>query len=406
MKTQELKQNSTILPILLVIKVYTAFLMTNSFYSIGILGKLQIFFIWIVYFFLYYKKIKYSVHFLQSFAVVTFYFLIVYLLDMEYSNKAILYDISLVYVFLSLSKECQVKTFRYFVGFGTILLFFSMIEYVLFLTGRGILLGTFDRGENEYSELPVSQGLFNYYIITQKSFFRFQSLFREPGYLGQCAGLVFLYWGRIPLKQSIIWLIAGLMTVSLFFYLFLIISIPVLIYFNSGRFKGSAPKVRNIFFIVLLLSGALLLVPDDVAEVVEQRVEVLADEGTDNRSTASFNMELSKMVENGDILWGLGAESYYRKGFAWGNTGMKGDLYKFGIFGVSLVVLAFAILMMAFKATRSVKFLCVVFFILLYYNGDMKYALYIYIPLINIMHYIGGCRFTISQNFTSNKKLS
>ncbi len=392
-----LKRESNFLPILLVIKVYTGFLMTNSYYSIGIFGKLQIFFIWMVFFFSYFRKIKPLPSVVLSFSLVTIYFLGVYLMDMDYSNKAILYDISLVYIFLSLSRECQIQTFRYFIGFGTILLLLSIIDYLFFITGHGIILGEFDRGESETSELPVYQGLFNYYIITERSYFRFQSLFREPGYLGQCAGLVFLYWGKIPLKQSIIWLIAGLMTVSMFFYVFLIISIPILLFINRGKSKTSNFKLRYIIIIFCLLTAAVMAAPDELLEFMGHRVEVFAEEGSDNRSTATFNMELTQMVNSGEIIWGRGTSSFYQKGYAWGNTGIKGDLYKFGIWGVSIVIIAFALMVRSFKASITTKLLIVLFFVLLFYNGDIKYALFIYIPLINLLHYIDGDLAFINQ---------
>lgn len=377
----------SLLPALLVIKVYTGFLLTNSYYSIGIFGKLQIFFIWIIYFLLYYRKINSSPRLFLSFMVVLLYFGMVYLMDMDYTNKAILYDISLVYIFLSLSTECQIKTFRYFIGFGSILLVFSIIDYVFFITGHGIILGEFDRGENEYTELPVYQGLFNYYIITERSYFRFQSLFREPGYLGQCAGLIFLYWGKIPLKQSIIWLIAGIMTVSMFFYVFLLLSFLVLFISNIGKSNKIKIMLRNLMLILCILSAAIMVVPEEVVDVLGHRVELMKDEKTDNRSTESFNIELSKMAENGEILLGRGTSTFYQKGYGWGNTGIKGDLYKFGVFGVTLVIIAFAIMVTSYSVSFKTKAFAVLFFSLLYYNGDIKYALFIYIPLINYLNY-------------------
>ena len=139
--------------------------------------------------------------------------------------------------------------------------------------------------------------------------------------------------------------------------------------------------------ILCILSAAIMVVPEEVVDVLGHRVELMKDEKTDNRSTESFNIELSKMAENGEILLGRGTSTFYQKGYGWGNTGIKGDLYKFGVFGVTLVIIAFAIMVTSYSVSFKTKAFAVLFFSLLYYNGDIKYALFIYIPLINYLNY-------------------
>ena len=159
MRAIALKPESNFLPILLVIKVYTGFLMTNSLYSMGALNVLLVFIIWIAFFLCNVINSQNRIKEISlSFSIVCIFFVAVYLFDTDYSNKQILYDLSLVYIFAALPIQDRLKTFNYFVNFGAILLVFSIIEFILYFGfGKGFILATFDRGENEKEEMWVTR---------------------------------------------------------------------------------------------------------------------------------------------------------------------------------------------------------------------------------------------------------
>lgn len=362
--------------------------MDTSFYSVGIFNKIVIFIIWIYFFGAYHNKDKDHIR-KKSFYLALCFFGITYLLDMEYYNKSILYDISLVYIFVFMKYVDQKATVRCFVSFGSVLLVCSMLEYVLYnFLGLGITLGTFDRGESEVEMQPVIQGIFNYYLVTDYSFYRFQSLFREPGYLGQCAGLILLFWGKIPLRYSIIWLVAGLMTVSLFFYVFLFLAIPMMFYIQIGGNVKLKLKWNYIFLLILVLAIFVYIAPDGVKDTIADRLAMYEADGKDNRSTVAFNIALFDLFQGPRCLWGAGATSFYKLGYAWGNTGIKEDIYKFGIIGIVVVLSAFYLLIKSYYLKSKAVFMVFMTFVLFYYNADIKYALHIYIPLIGLLNYL------------------
>ena len=354
----------------------------------GALNILLIFVIWIA-FFLYINNSKNRIKEIRlSFSLVFIYFVVVYLLDTDYSNKMVLYDMSLVYIFAALTLHDRLKTFNYFVNFGTILLVFSIIEYLLYFgLGKGVILASFDRGEDENVETLVLQGLFNYYIFdTRFLLLRFQSLFREPNYLGQCAGLVLLNYSRLPLKKTAVWLVAGIMSVSMFFYVFMLFIPPIIYIMRQKNHVVTKLNPKYIIGILIFLMISVCLMPQEVKEIVSDRVEHFLEEGNDKRTTKSFNEDLSMMLDSEDAFWGYGATSFYKNGYAFGNAGIKAELYKYGVIGVGIVVIAFILLAQSFKTKKKLKILVTLIFILYYYNNsDIKYALYTYIPLLHIL---------------------
>ena len=100
-----------------------------------------------------------------------------------------------------------------------------------------------------------------------------------------------------------------------------------------------------------------------------------------------FSNELSDMLKSSDAFWGYGSTMFYKKEYAWGNTGIKEDLYKYGVMGVFVVILGFYLLVSSVKTNKSTKYLVFLIFLMFYYNGDVKYSLYINIPILCILTY-------------------
>lgn len=378
-------ENIGILPLLMVAKTYMGFIMNNSPYHFSF-SVVLIPIIWL-YVIINYKKyiLNKSVSFYLSFFIIAFFFLIISLTDSFFYGKSTLLDISFFFILASMPLEEKKKTFEIFFNFGTILLVFSIIEYFLFvLFGAGIILTTFDRGESFVKDSLVMQGLFNFYSLNSNDLMRFQSLFREPGHLGQCAGLMMLLWGRVNSKKLLVWFVAGMMSMSFFFYVFLLL---VVAYHFRLIFKMKTLKSRNYLksylLIIVMIVGAIYILPRDLKEILFLRAENMIEAKGDNRSSDELNHALVKMVDNGKLM-GYGATSFYKNEMSTDNTGIKADLYKIGFIGVGLVLICYLILINSFHISSSQKFYWFLFFLILYYNADIKFELYINILLFYI----------------------
>ena len=80
------------------------------------------------------------------------------------------------------------------------------------------LASAIERGEG--SGIIYSHGLFNIYPLFEFPP-RFQGLFREPGFLGVCSALILFNYDKFPKKIYLHWLVGGLFSLSLFFYILL-----------------------------------------------------------------------------------------------------------------------------------------------------------------------------------------
>ena len=374
-----------ILPLLLVIKTYMGFIMTTSPYHISF-GVVILPLIWLYVIYNYEKYFtRKSKYYVFAFLILSFYFSMVALFDNYGYGKGTLFDISLFFIFVCMPAYERKKTFEYFFDFGTVLLFLAIIEYILFVVfGVGLILDTFDRGEMAAKESLYMQGLFNYYCLDSIDLMRFQSLFREPGYLGQCAGLVLILWERVNTKKILVWLIAGIMSMSLFFYVFcFIVACYHLMIKKYTNVSAVANKIKIFIVIVLICTVSFYFIPNEYKDILQSRIETIQETKTDNRSTAELNFALEKMFKEGNVT-GYGATSFYKNNMNENNTGLKADLYILGVLGVIIILICHIMVLAGTPSSNKNKYLCFLFFIILYYNADVKYELYVHLLLFEI----------------------
>lgn len=179
----------------------------------------------------------------------------------------------------------------------------SLFAWILFLLG--VPLPHYDFDWNSYN-------FDNYYfflkqrdIISFYSFPRFQYVFTEPGYFA-CLCSFMMYLRRYSFKdwQTIVYLIAVVMTYSLAGYVFLFLGLFVyMMQQKTGRIKYA------LFFISLILLFLVLLTSDNenvISSMFAYRLEYSGNSFSgNNRTSESFNVWWNTyFVHYGDWFWG------------------------------------------------------------------------------------------------------
>lgn len=227
-----------------------------------------------------------------------------------------------------------------FIKFGWILSFLlllSAIEYVFFIvTGKSYVIAHVTR-VTQVKEGNFYHLLFNL-ITTHDIFYRFKGLFTEPGTMGTlCGFMLFATWRIKSMKfPFFVCLICGLMTISLGYYVFLIIFL-----FTNFKFSKKNVVVGSIILITFL---------SVFYEYVENRLfyrlsSVENIEQLDNRTTDTFDRYFKRAFENGELWFGVGSNNlphqitdpFLYGGKEGGNAGVKKWIYEYGIFGFVLL---------------------------------------------------------------------
>lgn len=200
-------------------------------------------------------------------------------------------------MFLDLRNEYQICITRYFVWGLSILCFCSLIEYIIFFTtGQGIVLQNVTRTtaiQSTYFEHLI----FNIIRLSDITL-RFQGLADEPGRMGTLCGMLLFLVRRLETKKFpfYVFLISGLLSFSLAFYVLLVIFL----------LTNTQLSIRRSIAVLCFIGGFLLFVQDQFKEKILDRV---ADtENVDNRTDEVFDIYFQYAVESGLIWAGIGGE--------------------------------------------------------------------------------------------------
>lgn len=242
---------------------------------------------------------------------------------------AILYGV----LFLNLNREIQKFIINRFVWLLAIVLFFSIIEFLLYqLTHVGFVIGYVTRTTDVRVTYFVHL-LFNI-ILSSSIIPRFQCLAEEAGLIGTlCGFLIFFTWRVKSMRfPFFVFLLSGLLSFSLAYYLFLAVFLLTNLKFNF----------RN-FVIMLFISIVLFQTLKDSFELlILSRIE--DTEGIDNRTTDMFDHYYNKALANGQLWLGVGADNLPRQitmGESGGNAGAKKWIFQYGIVGFIIVFLVY-----------------------------------------------------------------
>ena len=196
-----------------------------------------------------------------------------------------------------------------------------------------------------FGELDLSEAkggalyIYNNYLLfvtdAFRDYFRFYSVFDEPGTLGTFAAFV-LYGNRYDFKkkENVVILIGALFTYSMAFYMLTII----------GWVYQSSKSIERMLLSIVSISCIAVILVNILADDLAFRMSVL-DRFTDvglnhveNRTGEYVNMFWERYIRSTDFIFGMGISYIENNFFDFGNS-YKRFAIQYGLFG--LVVLFF-----------------------------------------------------------------
>ena len=248
----------------------------------------------------------------------------------------------LILLFILLRDDLKLRIFDAFINAMAILMFLSMIEYVIYLV-TGMKYVVFDN-LLYLEERPLTQTLFNLvwpdspYNMIVPRYYRFQSLADEPGGVGTTMGLMLFATSGNPeyKRHYIIFWLAGIISFSLAFYVLALSNLIVLARENRD--------FRFLFVFILIAGVAYYFLGDAFNELIVNRISGNEVSDIDNRTSEVLDKKLIAAMRDGSIL--IGHEFV-------AESGGKGVLYNRGLIGMLALIVAYSSSYMA--KVRSLK---------------------------------------------------
>lgn len=287
----------------------------------------------------------------------------------------------------------KLLAFRIFKAFLLVTSVLGIIAYISYIFSLGIpfkMVPFYDTDFYTYVDFKFS------YLIVSIVSVRLCGLFNEPGYLGTILGLVLIANGlNLKKLENIVFLLAGGMTLSLAFYILVIIG------FLYNGFHG-----KRTFIVLLLGSTVLALVLPKLVEtfpVVEAIVERFSFEDGrwvgDNRSSNSLDNIYEQMLKSDNWAFGYGSgyTSYFEDSGL--TSSYKGFFIDYGIVGAlilyGLLFVAAMALVRSFKELNIRKqsyFFIFCFFLNIYQRPYV-------ISIVYLLVLFGGLLYCDSNNY-------
>lgn len=263
-------------------------------------------------------------------------------------------------VLLLLKDEFKDKLLSFITKWFAWLLLISLIFYIAFLVGFSIN-PTYIEYQGRY---PTLNYIFFTLPIDQVDFFRFKSIFMEPGHLTM--GLVpLIIANRFNLKNRyvLILFIAELFTFSLAGYITMLIGY-ILLNFSFQRLK------YLVFGGILLVISLFVLENAGFSEMLDKflwnRLEYHnGDIAGNNRTTAEFDMLYESVMNTSDKWTGRSGIDMLAYG---GNSGYKKYIINEGLIGVLLALIVYSYQFFIYRK-YEVGVLTLILLLLLFQNA-------------------------------------
>lgn len=289
------------------------------------------------------------------------------LLHFQIPNIGVLLSVLYTYVFLRLKGEYRYYIYHRFVTVLAVLLFLSIVEHVLYLiTGFFIQLGEAERSVTMGSQ-HFYHAVFNVFSVSSTGFCRFQSLADEPGRIGTlCGFLLFTVNPRYYKKQFVVFIIAGLLSLSLAFYALLLCYLFISVLF----FK----KIKYAVGVGCVLLIGYFYNQDKIDYMIIDRVQNgYSNDELDNRVSYEFKRELNRFYCSEDIFLGRGYGASGDIVQTGGNAGLQRAIYEIGVLGVFFWFLIYNNLFVKFNKFSFDSLLLLGVIWISYYQRDDNY---------------------------------
>ncbi|WP_134090021.1 hypothetical protein [Olivibacter sp. XZL3] len=175
--------------------------------------------------------------------------------DEENVFKSVMYIVSMampVWTFLLLRNDEKVFIARLLLKWIAILMVPGLFFYILFQFGIDLRSGVWIRPSDSRSYIVFYHLLYSLEFVR----YRFFAVFDEPGVVGTFAAMVVFYYRNVlPKWQYRLYLVAGVLSFSMFF---VVLCLP-LAYFSRIGVATMQEKIKKIFFTFFFLGASYLL---------------------------------------------------------------------------------------------------------------------------------------------------
>ncbi len=278
----------------------------------------------------------------------------------------LLYELSFAGCFISIRNEGKLWVYDKFIKILALVLAFGIVEYLLVRIGIIHILGEAIR-PNSTNVNVYYQGIFNIFPFYYSSgIFRFQSIAEEPGLVGT---LCFFILATINLKkykiQSLIFWIAGIISMSLAFYV---------LFFLWAIFSISIRKIKYVLLGLIVVGVTYYYFQDLANELILTRVLEDSKEGSiDNRNSEAVSQLYDNTFSSFETFFcGIGNRTFEEMDTG-NSAGIKKYIVQYGFIMIMMVVIAFCSLFLKYhhKNKRTLVILFV-FLVSLYQRFDLN----------------------------------
>ncbi len=269
------------------------------------------------------------------------------------------------------------RVYKYFITFFVIMVGLSVVSYVLSLAGVVSSYRTIE---------PLNELKQGYYLVypffvqyVPSLFSRFSGPFDEPGALGTYCGIL-LCIQKLKLKdaKSIVLLVAGILSLSFFFYVLIGI---YFVFYNIFERRSAFGSVAII--VAIIAAGVIITNNAFLNDVLGERFVFDTEAGRfsgDNRLTAeSQEYYLGSMVRSGQIWTGIENKAAFKEDTA-GAYGFVTVLIQYGLIAMLWYMLFFLLYGYKFKSsTWSFLLFVLVFFATIYQRPNIFHSVYVFL---------------------------
>lgn len=266
---------------------------------------------------------------------------------------------------IALKEQFKISLFQFVTKWFSLLLLVSLFFYFLYIVGvplphTSMTVGAYDTSISNY-----------YAFVAIDGSYRFQSIFREPGYLTMgVAPLLFLNQYNLKNKYVLIMFVAQLFSFSLAGYLVMVVGYIFIIVFSSVTNKVRRITIPLLAFWGFLYATVEIFGDNLFQDLIISRLEW--ENGTisgDNRSSNYLDFRFEQTLSSFDIFF-TGSE-YDRELSERGVSGFKLYFVMYGLIGLIVFFWAYLKTFFTFTNKRNIisyGFLLILF-LLLYQNA-------------------------------------
>lgn len=332
-------------------------LMQNPIWSFWKYGILIAYFVVFLLFVLKYKFYRYKISSLVAF--ISLMSIFVFCIFPIFNNiRLSSYFILFTYwIACSLSESEGAVTLRIITRFLAIVIAVSLPVWLL-----NVSLDLYQPIDSiDLSDVKGGQCIMNNYILyvtnADAGYFRFYSMFDEPGVLGTLSSFV-LFGNRYNFKKwdNVVILIGGIFTYSLAFY---VLTLLGYLYYSIHSIKR---LLISILLCPLILFIVFQLLKDDLAfqYAIVDRFSDFGVENLDNRTGTGINTFFDHFILSSDAFWGMGTGYLQANGLQDGNS-YKMFIIEYGLLGMVLLLLMYKSLIK--KCDKSALVFYILFFL-------------------------------------------